>query len=119
MTLYSPKIQQTQIFIGASNSQKVYLNGKLVHEDYTRYAFGEHNVGYRTFFPITLQKGKNVLLVRIDELETREDLWSLFFGFEPNTEYRVVLPRVGYTFSEPKIHVGDTFYPRPQHRKCL
>ena len=109
MTLYSPKIQQTQIFIGASNDQKVYLNGTLVHEDYTDYAFGEHNAGYRTFFPITLQKGKNVLLVRLDELETREDLWSLFFGFQPDTEYKVFNPSVGYTFSEPKIHVDDTF----------
>ena len=109
MTLYSPKIQQTQIFIGASNGQKVYLNGKLVHEDYTNYAFGEHNVSYRTFFPITLRKGRNVLLVRLDELETREDLWSLFFGFEPGTEYTISNPGVGYTFSEATLHVGDTF----------
>ena len=69
LTLYSPKKQQTQIFIGASNDQKVYLNGKLVHEDYTDYAFGEHNAGYRTFFPITLQKGRNVLLVGLYEVE--------------------------------------------------
>ena len=109
MTLYSPKRQQTKIFIGASNGQKVYLNGELVHEDYTDYAFGAHNVGYRTFFPITLQKGKNVLLVRIDELRAHYDLWSLFFGFEPGTEYQVYNPRVGYTFSNPKIHAGDTF----------
>ena len=109
MTLYSPKRQQTKIFIGASNGQKVYLNGELVHEDYTDYAFGAHNVGYRTFFPITLQKGKNVLLVRIDELRAHYDLWSLFFGFEPGTEYQVYNPRVGYTFSEPKIHASDTF----------
>ena len=109
MTLYSPRTQQTKIFIGASNGQKVYLNGKLVHEDYTEYAFGAHNTGYRTFFSITLRKGKNVLLVRLDELETREDLWSLFFGFQPDTEYKVFNPRVGYTFSESKIHVGDTF----------
>ncbi|MDE0688466.1 MAG: cohesin domain-containing protein [Candidatus Poribacteria bacterium] len=109
MTLYSPRTQKTKIFIGASNDQKVYLNGTLVHEDYTDYAFGEHNAGYRTFFPITLQKGKNVLLVRLDELETREELWSLFFGFEPGTEYTVANPSIGYTFSTPKIHVGDTF----------
>ena len=109
ITLYSPKTQQTRIFIGASNDQKVYLNGKLVHEDYTDYAFGEHNAGYRTFFSITLQKGKNVLLVRLDELRAHEDLWSLFFGFEPDTEYEVFNPSVGYTFSESKIHVGDTF----------
>ena len=42
-------------------------------------------------------------------METREDLWSLFFGFEPGTEYSVVNPRVGYAFSDSKIHVGDTF----------
>ena len=109
MTLYSPRTQQTKIFIGASNSQRVYLNGKVVHEDYTDYAFGAHNVGYRTFFSITLQKGKNVLLVRLDELKADYDLWSLFFGFEPGTEYQVYNPRVGYTLSNPKIHLGDTF----------
>ena len=109
MTLYSPRTQETRVFIGASNSQKVYLNGKLVHEDYTDYTSGEHNVGYRTFFSFTLRKGKNVLLVRLDELEAHQDLWSLFFGFESDTEYRVSHPRVAYTFSEPKIHVGDTF----------
>ena len=109
MILYSPETQQTQIFIGASNDQRVYLNGKLVHEDYTDYAFGEHNAGYRTFFPITLQKGKNVLLVKLDELWADEDLWSLFFGFEPDTEYKVFNPSVRYTFSESKIHANDTF----------
>ena len=58
ITLYSPKIQQTQIFIGASNGQKVWLNGKLVHEDYTRYAFGEHNVGLPNIFSDHATKGK-------------------------------------------------------------
>ena len=109
MTLYSPRRQQTKIFIGASNGQKVYLNGKLVHEDYIDYAFGAHNIGYRTFFPITLQKGKNVLLVRLDELQAHHELWSLFFGFEPGAEYTISNPRVGYTLSDPKVHVGDTF----------
>ena len=109
MILYSPKTQQTQIFIGASSDQKVYLNGKLVHEDDTDYAFEAHNTGYRTFFPITLQKGKNVLLVRLDTLKAHYDLWSLFFGFEPNTEYKVFNPRVKYAFSDSKIHAGDTF----------
>ncbi len=109
ITLYSPRTQQTKIFIGASNGQKVYLNGQLVHEDYANYAFGAHNIGYRTFFPITLQKGKNVLLVRLDELQAHYELWSLFFGFEPGTEYTISNPRVGYTLSDPKVHVGDTF----------
>ena len=109
MTLYSPRTQQTKVFIGASHGQKVYLNGKLVHEDYTDYASGVHNVGYRTFFPITLQKGKNVLLVRLDELKAHEDRWSLFFGFEPGAEYQVSNPRVGYTLSDSTVHAGDTF----------
>ena len=109
MTLYSPRTQETKVFIGASNSQKVYLNGKLVHDDYTEYSSGAHNVGYRTFFSITLQKGRNVLLVRLDELWADEDLWSLFFGFQPDTEYKVFNPSVGYTFSESKIHANDTF----------
>ena len=109
MTVYSPRIQQTHIFIGTSGGQKVYLNGKLVHEDYTDYAFGAHNVGYRTLFPITLQKGKNVLLVRLGELKAHYDLWSLFFGFEPGTEYTISNPGVGYTFSDATLHMGDTF----------
>ena len=92
MTLYSPRIQQTKIFIGASAGQKIYLNGKLVHQDYTYYSHGAHNIGYRTFFPVTLQKGINVLLVRLDELTAHYDLWSLFFGFEDGTEYTVIHP---------------------------
>ena len=99
MILLAPRTQQTKIFIGASEGQKVYLNGKLVHQDYTDYAFGAHNVGYRTFFPVTLQKGKNVLLVRLDGFKAHYDLWSLFFGFEEDTEYTVIPPGVGFSFS--------------------
>ena len=108
MTLYSPKIQQTKIFIGASVGQKIYLNGKLVHQDYTDYAFGAHNVGYRTFFPVTLQKGINILLVRLDELTAHNDLWSLFIGFEPDTEYMTG----GFSFSATgtaNLFAGDAF----------
>ncbi len=111
MTLYSPRIQQTTLFIGASVNQKTYLNGELVHQDYTDYAFGAHNVGYRTFSPVTLQKGKNVLLVRLDGFRAHSDLWSLFFGFEPGTEYTVLTPGVGFTFSatETNLLADDTF----------
>ena len=111
MALYSPRIQQTKIFIGASAGQKIYLNGKLVHQDYTDYSHGAHNVGYRTFFPVTLQKGKNVLLVRLDEFKAHYDLWSLFFGFEEDTEYTVIPPGVGFSFSttETTLLANDTF----------
>ena len=110
MTFYSPRIQQTKIYIGASEGQRVYLNGNLVHEDYTYYSHGAHNVGYRTFFPVTLQKGKNVLLVRLDGFKAHYDKLSLFFGFESDTAYTVALPGVGIAFSETEtdLIVGDT-----------
>ena len=103
ITLYSPRTQQTRIFIGASLGRKVWLNGKLLHEEYI---IDRGNHDYRNFFPATLKKGKNVVLVAGEYWYSR---WSLFFGFEPGTEYEVYNPRVGYTFSEPKVHVGDTF----------
>ncbi|RKU26089.1 hypothetical protein C6499_14070, partial [Candidatus Poribacteria bacterium] len=103
ITLYSPQTQQTRIFVGASLGRKVWLNGKLLHEEYI---IDRNNYDYQNVFPATLKKGKNVVLVACEYWYSR---WSLFFGFEPNTEYNVVNPRVGYTFSEPKIHAGDTF----------
>ncbi|MYA99343.1 hypothetical protein F4X90_06655, partial [Candidatus Poribacteria bacterium] len=108
ITLYSPRTQHTKIFIGASEPRKVYLNSKLVHEDYTEYTIEAWAHDYQTFFPITLQPGKNVLLIKLGD-EWDNDLLSLFFGFEPGTEYKVSNPRVGYTLSETAIHVGDTF----------
>ncbi len=108
ITLYSSRTQQTKVFMGASHPRRVYLNGELVHEDYADYYAGEWAYDYQTFFPITLQRGKNVLLVKLAK-PWRSDLLSLFFGFEPDTEYKVFNPRVGYTFSDSKIHVGDTF----------
>ena len=60
---------------------------------------------YNDFFPVTLQQGKNVLLVAVfsPSFDT-----GAFFGFEPNTEYTVGTG-VGYAFSETPIHIGDTF----------
>ncbi|MCY3551714.1 MAG: leucine-rich repeat domain-containing protein [Candidatus Poribacteria bacterium] len=108
ITLYSPRAQHTRIFIGAADSpRKVLLNGELVYH-YEHYVDRDAwNTDYQDFFPITLRKGKNVLLVH-HKYNTRRPI-GYFFGFEPGTEYSVVNPRVGYTFSEPKIHVGDTF----------
>ncbi|MYK22318.1 hypothetical protein F4054_08660 [Candidatus Poribacteria bacterium] len=108
ITLYSPRTQQTKVFMGASHPRRVYLNGKLVHEDYADYYAGEWAYDYQTFFPVILQPGKNVLLVKLGK-PWRIDLLSLFFGFEPGTEYEISNPRVGYTLSETAIHAGDTF----------
>ena len=104
ITLSSPRTQQTKIFIGTSHPRKVYLNGKLVHDQ----ALGLGGDDYTTFFPITLQPGKNVFLIKLGD-EWQNDLYSFFFGFEPGTEYQVFNPRVGYTLSEPTNYIGDTF----------
>ena len=108
ITLYSPRTQHTKIFIGASEPRKIYLNGELVHEDYADYVIRSWAWDYQTFFPITLQPGKNVLLIKLGG-EWDNDLLSFFFGLEPGTEYQVSNPRVGYTLSESTVHAGDTF----------
>ncbi|MCY4404157.1 MAG: leucine-rich repeat domain-containing protein [Candidatus Poribacteria bacterium] len=107
--LYSPRTQQTKIFIGASHPRKVYHNSKLVHEDDANYSAGAWAYDYQTFFPITLQQGKNVFLVKLGQ-PWRIDLLSLFFGFEEDTEYTVAPPGVGISFSatETNLLAGDT-----------
>ena len=108
ITLYSSRIQHTKMFIGAGAfPRKVWLNGALVY-NYPHYIDSERwNSDYQDFFPITLQKGKNVLLVSHVYKYYREI--SFFAGFAPGTEYMVENPSVGYTFSELNIHAGDTF----------
>ena len=102
ITLYSPRTQDTKIFMGASRARKVWLNGQLV---YDKFIDENWNFDYQEFFPVTLKKGKNVVLVAAGYFGR----WNFFFGFEPGTEYQVFNPSVGYTFSDSKIHVGDTF----------
>ena len=105
ITLYSPQIQRTRMFAGAASfGRKVWLNGELVYE---RNIFENYFYDYQDFSPVTLKKGKNVLLVGCEYW--KESPWSFFVGFEPELDYTVSNPRVGYTFSEPVIHVGDTF----------
>ena len=108
ITLYSPRIQQTKMFIGACEfPRKVWLNGAFVYH-YPHYIDNETwNHDYQDFFPITLQKGKNVLLV--NHVYKNYRAISFFAGFSPGTEYMVENPSVGYTFSESNIHAGDTF----------
>ena len=112
ITLYSPRIQHTKVFIGAGAfPRKVWLNGALVY-NYPHYIDSEGdserwNSDYQDFSPITLQKGKNVLLVSHVYKYYREI--SFFAGFAPGTEYMVENPSVGYTFSKSNIHTGDTF----------
>ena len=101
VTLHSPREQKTTMYVGGDRGARVWLNGALIYE---RLHWHHHNTGdYTDFFPVTLKQGRNVLLVAV---HTRG---NGFFGFEPDTEYTVANPGVGYTFSQTPIHTGDTF----------
>ena len=98
VSLYSPREQQTTMYVGSHQDFKVWLNGTLIYESLTYHA----SLDYTDFFPVTLQQGKNVLLVAV------KAWYNAHFGFEPGTEYTVSMG-VGYTFSQTPIHAGDTF----------
>ena len=98
VSLYSPREQETTIYVGSKDGFKVWLNGVLIYEN-LRYLASED---YTDFFPITLQPGRNVLLVAVHTHSNG------FFGFETSTEY-TLSTGIGYTFSQTPIHTGDTF----------
>ena len=102
-TLYSPRTQNTTMFAGSQTNHRVWLNGAFVHENLN----GEWAFNYENFFPVTLKKGTNILLVAVDNSKGWN--WSGYFGFKPGTDYAVSDSRVGYAFSESAIHIGDTF----------
>ena len=99
VSLHSPREQETTLYVGSHHGFKVWLNGVLIYESHHYHA----SDGYTDFLPVTLKQGRNVLLVTV-----RAD-HNAFFGFEPGTEYTVLTPGVGYTFSKTPIHIGDTF----------
>ncbi|MCE2415284.1 hypothetical protein J4G07_14920, partial [Candidatus Poribacteria bacterium] len=98
--LFSPREQATTLYVGSYLELQVWLNGTLIHE-HARYQ--RRGTDYTDEYPVPLQQGKNVLLVAL------HSNGQGFFGFEPGTEYTVANSGIGYTFSKPAIHVGDTF----------
>ena len=98
VSLYSPREQETTMYVGGDRGVRVYLNGTLMYQR----SHGFNHDDYTDFFPATLQQGRNVLLVAV---HTRG---NGFFGFEPGTEYTVSMG-MGYTFPPTPIHTGDTF----------
>ena len=96
--LYSPRKQETTMYVGGDRGLRVWLNGALIYERLTNLS----NSDYTDFFPVTLQRGRNVLLVAV------HTVGNGFFGFAPDAEYTVSMG-VGYTFSQTLIHLGDTF----------
>ena len=99
IVLYSPRQQKVTLFAGNDGGGKAWLNGVLVHEKLQ----GTRGEDYQHFVPVTLKEGVNVLLVA-----TRTG-GNGFWGFNPEAEYTVLNPRVGYAFSQPIIDAGDTF----------
>ena len=99
VSLHSPREQETTMYVGSNARIKVWLNGALIHHESHWRGDPED---YTDFFTVTLEQGRNVLLVA---LAIRG---NGFFGFEPGTEYTVSMG-MGYTFSPTPIHLGDTF----------
>ena len=102
VSLYSPQEQETTMYVGSDFGAKVWLNGTSIYKDLR----GEDGDDYHDFVPATLKQGVNVLLVAVQLYNNAN---SAFFGFEPGTEYRVLTPGIGYTFSKTPIHIDDTF----------
>ena len=103
-SLYSTRRQNTTMYVGAEHGLKVWLNGAVIHED-LRWLEGND---YRNFFPVTLQQGRNVLLVAVGTVFEHWVGSNAFFGFESGIEYTVATG-IGYAFSKTPIHIGDTF----------
>ena len=98
VSIYSPRKQETTIYVGSHNEFKVWLNGALIYESLQYHA----SINYTDFLPVTLRQGKNVLLVAV------RARYNSHFGFESGTEYTVA-SGIGYALSETPIHIGDTF----------
>ena len=103
VSLHSPQQQDTTMYVGSHRKAKVWLNGVFIYENSRNSWYRD----YQDLFPVTLQQGKNVLLVATNTSGLSDNF--AFFGFEPGTEYTVANPGVGYTFSKTPIHTGDTF----------
>ena len=104
VSLYSTRRQNTTMYVGAEHGLKVWLNGAVIHEDLRRLEGND----YRNFFPVTLQQGRNVLLVAVGTVFEHWVGSNAFFGFESGIEYTVATG-IGYAFSKTPIHLGDTF----------
>ena len=100
--LYSPREQDTTMYLGADQEVRVWLNGEVI---YDRGRIGEGG-DYTDPFPATLHQGKNVLLVAVGTRSN--DHSNIFVGFASDTEYSDGAG-IEYVFSESSIHIGDTF----------
>ena len=86
LTLDAPRTQQTRLFVGSDGAVKVWLNGRLVHNN----PVDRISEGYQEDVAVTLRQGTNVLLVAVYE---DRGWWSGFFGFEGGTDWTVLPPQ--------------------------
>ena len=75
--------QNTRMYAGSDDNHKVWLNGELVHEQLNWHWAQD----YQESVPVTLKKGKNVLLVAV---ENAEGPWGGYFGFHQDAVYSPV-----------------------------
>ena len=101
--IHSPIEQYTFMSYRAVQRLKVWLNGALVFQRNYRV---EENTDV-SFFPVTLQPGKNVLLFATDQ--HRAELSTAVLGFVDTAQYTVIDPAVSYSLTRVPIHVDDTF----------
>ena len=92
--LDSPRDQETTLSIPRGYFLKAWLNGDIIYSEW----------GASEVVPVTLKKGKNVLLFGVSHGSTRE-----YFAFPDSTEYTISIPGVNYTLSKSPINAGDTF----------
>ena len=100
VSVYSPREQETTMYLGAQGGLKAWLNGTVV---FAGGDYGGRVDSYTQLLPVTLQQGKNVILIKI------RLSGSAFVGFETGTEYTVGIPGVDYVLSKEPIYADDTF----------
>ena len=83
--LDSPQQQNTTMYVGSDDAVKVWLNGVMIHNN----PIDRGATDYQESFPVTLKKGKNILLVAVYE---RTGSTSGFFGFADAAAYSLIVP---------------------------
>ena len=94
------------MLVGSEGKRKIWLNGELIHEGLDEPAWSRGS-SFDHFFPVTLKQGANILLVAVDKGH-----WITgHFSFEEGTEYTLIPPGVGFSFSATEatnLLAGDT-----------
>ncbi len=105
VTIDSPREQQLSMFVGSSDSVKVWLNGELVHQAFVNRGAND----FEDFLPVTLEQGQNVMLVALDN--HGHGSFSGHFGFALDAQYTLFRAGTRFLFDTDatSFEVGDTF----------